>query len=161
MLSAHLPSGYLLGKAFAKNRQGRFILLAALIGAVIPDIDMLYFHFVDFGRTHHHMFITHWPFAWLALCTPVILLTHFIKRPQARNVALAFLTAVMLHMLLDSIAAPLFWLMPFALGRVELVTVPAQYSHWIISYILHWTFALELLIWLAAIIMFWRARKTS
>ncbi len=51
-------------------------MAAALIDALIPDLDMLYFHFVDFGSTHHHMFVTHWPLAWLAIGLPVIALYH-------------------------------------------------------------------------------------
>ncbi len=159
MLTAHLPSGYLIGRLIEKNRPQRQIMATALIGALIPDLDMLYFHFVDFGRTHHHLFITHWPLAWLAIGLPVIALYHVTGQTFSRNMAVTFLGAVMLHLCLDSIAAPVFWLMPFTQGQIELVQVPANYPHWIISYLLHWTFALELAIWLAAIFAYMRVRR--
>ena len=161
MLTAHLPSGYILGKRFSKNGRKGALVSAAMLGAVTPDFDMFYFHFVDFGHTHHHMFVSHWPLAWLALGVPVVALAHMGRRVELRNTALAFFAAVMLHLGLDSIAAPIFWLAPFAQGRVELVLVPANYSHWIISYLLHWTFAFEVMIWLTALFLFWRSAKLS
>lgn len=68
MLIAHLPAGYILG-TFARNRwPGRSgIMAAALLGSVVPDLDMVYFHFVDGGRTHHHAYVTHWPLFWAAV----------------------------------------------------------------------------------------------
>ncbi len=161
MLTAHLPSGYLVGRLAEKSCSGNHILIAALIGAVLPDVDMLYFHFVDFGRTHHHMYVSHWPLAWLVFALPVICVLHFMHAIAQRNIAIVLFGAVMLHLCLDSIAAPIFWLMPIMKGQLELVSVPARYSHWIISYLLHWTFALELAIWLAAILAFMRVRKAS
>ena len=158
MLTAHLPSGYLIGRLAEKRWSGDHVLTAALVGAVLPDLDMFYFHFVDLGRTHHHMFVSHWPLAWLAVGAPVIALLHYMHAIAQRNIAIALFGAVMLHLCLDSIAAPIFWLMPIMEGRVKLVSVPANYSHWIISYLLHWTFALELAIWLAAILAYMRAR---
>ncbi len=160
MLTAHLPSGYILGGILEKEKDRSattaWVLSAALIGAMIPDLDMLYFHFVSLGRVHHHMFVSHWPLAWLALGLPLIVMAHLWASTRLRNAALAFFAGVLLHLALDSIAAPIFWLMPFAPGRVELTVVPASYSHWILSYLLHWTFFVELTIWAAAIGLYWR-----
>ncbi len=177
MLSAHCPSGYLLGSLLEKKKNAAtatdiptatdtkastaWVLPAVLIGAMAPDLDMLYFHFVSFGQTHHHMFISHWPLAWLALGVPTLLLVQLKGGRRLRNAAIAFFAGVGLHLLLDSVAAPIFWLMPFAPGRVELVTVPASYSHWILSYLLHWTFLIELSIWAAAIGMYWQRRHVQ
>ena len=162
MLTAHLPSGYLLGNFLdikgQDTKSRRLMCAAAMIGALVPDLDMVYFHFVSFGRTHHHMLVSHWPLAWLAVGLPMILIIQIWGRRKLRNVAIAFFMGVALHLSLDSIAAPVFWLMPFAPGRVELVTVPARYSHWIISFLLHWTFLIELSIWAAAV-MVWRRRR--
>ncbi len=161
MLTAHLPSGFLVGNLATANRGSKQIMAASLIGAMIPDLDMLYFHFVDFGRTHHHQFISHWPLAWLALGLSVIFATHVTGCSTQRTIAIAFFSAVILHFCLDSIAAPVFWLMPFSKGQIELVQIPANYGHWIISYLLHWTFALELSIWLAALIVYKRRNNAS
>ena len=162
MLTAHLPSGYVLGKILTKrlerDHQGQAgaMMKGALIGAMVPDLDMLYFHFVNHGHTHHHLFITHWPLAWLALAIPVLAGLSLRGTIRARNAAMAFFAGVLLHLLLDSVAGPIFWLLPFAPGRVELFHVPAAYSHWVLSYLLHWTFLFELAIWGTAAMLYVR-----
>jgi inner membrane protein len=133
-------------------------MAAAQAGSVFPDLDMLYFHLVDERRTHHHLYITHWPLFWLA-CGVVILPALRWLRPSYLFPAAAFFVAVMLHMVLDSVAAPLHWLMPFDGTAIELVTVPAVYSNWIWSFVLHWTFGLEIAICLAALWIALRRRK--
>jgi inner membrane protein len=154
MLIAHLPSGYILA-TFARWRVGAKPLMtaAALAGAMAPDLDMLYFYFIDAGKTHHHAFISHWPLFWLA--------SGFVSLALRRRLAPRYLPAIdmffagaMLHMVLDSIAAPIFWFMPFDDTPIELVKVPATYGNWVLSFVLHWTFLLELAIcawagWLA------------
>ena len=156
MLTAHLPSGYIVGKIMKSNIVEGAVLPAALIGGIVPDLDMIYFYFVDGGKTHHHMFFPHWPLAWVTLCLPLIGLLHINHRPALRNASIAFFVAVMLHMVLDSIAAPIFWLMPFAESRVELFTVPALYDHWILSFLFHWTFLGEIIIWLGAVFLYFQ-----
>jgi len=154
MLIAHLPSGYILGASMRKHWLGRQgIVAAAMVGSVIPDIDMLYFHFVDGGRTHHHSYITHWPPFWAATGLLSLLFVGWRARSYLAATS-AFFAGAMLHMVLDTLASPILWLMPFDRQAFELVTVPASYSNWILSFVLHWTFALELLIcgwalWLA------------
>ncbi len=146
MLIAHLPSGYILGR-FARGRwrEAPSIMIAAIAGSVIPDIDMLYFHFVDGGRTHHHAYVTHWPLFWVTTGLLSLVLVSWCARPYLAATG-AFFAAAMLHMVLDSLASPILWLMPFDRHALELVTVPARYKNWVLSFVLHWTFALELLI---------------
>jgi hypothetical protein len=62
MLIAHLPSGYVLGRLMP--RQGAAVMGAALIGAMLPDLDMIWFHFVDAGKWHHHVYWPHLPWVW-------------------------------------------------------------------------------------------------
>jgi inner membrane protein len=66
------------------------------------------------------------------------------------------LACLLLHMVLDSIAAEILWLKPFSDFEVNLVEVPARYDWWVWSFVLHWTFLLELAIVLAAGITLWR-----
>ncbi len=151
MLIAHLPSGYILAHFAKKQIAKKMVLATAIAGAIAPDFDMLYFHFVDMGRTHHHYYPTHWPLFWIAIIAPIILIFHISSRLHWRNLAGVFLAGAMIHMALDSIASPMFWFKPFGEGVVELVKIPALYEHWVLSFIFHWTFALELIIWLTAI----------
>lgn len=135
-------------------------MIAALFGSVAPDLDMLYFHLIDGRQTHHHDYFTHWPLFWLAAGAALASLVYFLTRPFLPAV-LTFTAAALLHMVLDTVATPLLWLMPFSDRAFELVTVPAAFSHWIISFMLHWTFALEITICLAALAMFLRRRRRA
>ncbi|RJT38484.1 metal-dependent hydrolase [Mesorhizobium waimense] len=143
MLFAHLPSGYILGR-FAQRRwrMTSGIMIAAMIGSVIPDIDMLYFHLVDGRRTHHHAYITHWPLFWAATGIFSLSLARWLGWPYLPLIGV-FFAGTMLHMVLDTVASPIRWLMPFDCHAFELVTV-AAYGNWVVSFVL--TFALELLI---------------
>jgi inner membrane protein len=154
MLIAHLPSGYILA-TLARRRVGEqpLMMAAALAGAMAPDLDMLYFYLIDAGKTHHHAFISHWPLFWLASGLVSLALGKWLV-PRYLPAVGMFFAGVMLHMVLDSIAAPIFWLLPFDATPVELVKVPASYGNWVLSFALHWTFLLELAIcawagWLA------------
>ncbi|MBE1203917.1 metal-dependent hydrolase [Aminobacter carboxidus] len=146
MLIAHLPAGFVLGTLVRDlGRGARTIMPAALLGSVAPDLDMFYFYLIDGQQTHHHSYFTHWPLFWTGLGVVALPLVKWLW-PQLFAAAMVFFTAVMTHMVLDSIATPMQWLMPFSDVTVELVTIPARYSHWVLSFILHWTFALELVI---------------
>jgi inner membrane protein len=152
MLIAHFPSGYLLGaltQKLAKSRS-KAVMTAALIGSVAPDLDMLYFHLVDGRRTNHHDYFTHWPLFWLAVTLVLIAIAQTTRRVRL-PLAAAFSAGTLLHMMMDSVAAPIHWLMPFGDLTIELVTIPARYSNWIWSFVLHWTFLIEIAVCLGAL----------
>jgi len=82
MLTAHLPSGYLLGTQaarwpWARNLRPGLRLGSAMAGAMAPDLDMLYFWLVDAGRVHHHTYLSHYPALWFSLLLPILLLRRF------------------------------------------------------------------------------------
>lgn len=142
MLTAHLPSGYLLTRLAAPKV--RWAMSVALIGAVLPDFDMIWFHFVDHGRIHHHYYWVHIPVFWLvvaAVTLPLLAWRGWL------STGLVFFASVFLHLLLDTIAGGILWAAPFNDQLYTLVTVPATHGHWVASFLLHWTFLLELLIW--------------
>ncbi|MGF6256765.1 hypothetical protein [Ensifer sp. LBL] len=92
------------------------------------------------------MFIAHLPAGYL-LSRP------FARRnpSQARAIfGVGLLCSVLPDFDLASIAADIRWFFPFADLRVNLVHVQAVYKPWYVNFILHWTFALEVLIWLLA-----------
>jgi hypothetical protein len=130
---------------------------AALLGAVFPDFDMLFFHFVDGGRIHHHRYWVHIPVFWLVVAAVTL---PVLARFGHAATGLVFFAAVLLHLLLDSIGGGIMWLYPFNDTLYELVTVPATRSHWIWSFMLHWTFALEVMIWIGALLL-WRRERAA
>jgi inner membrane protein len=160
MLIAHVPAGYLLGAAAQRmaGANGRSIMLAALLGSMTPDFDMLYFHLIDGRQTHHHHYFTHWPVFWLTLALALTFVSVLLRRPRL-IVVLAFSAGTLLHMVLDTIAAPILRLMPFDNRSVEMVEIPAVYTNWIWSFVFHWTFALEITICLTALALFLRRRR--
>ena len=157
MLIAHLPSGYILGMLARRWREMPGIVAAAMVGGVIPDIDMLYFHLVDGGRTHHHAYITHWPLFWMAAGAFGLVVSRWFGATRLPLIA-AFFAGALLHMMLDTVASPIMWLAPFDRHAFELVTVPARYENWVLSFVLHWTFTIELMICACALWLWWLRR---
>lgn len=146
MLIAHLPAGYIIG-SFARMtvRPSGAIMARALVGGVAPDIDMAWFWLVDNSSIHHRTYPTHWPLFWAMIAATALPLVALLA-PRWKGAATVFFVAVLSHMILDSVTAPMHWLMSFDDRAVELVPIPAVYSHWILSFVLHGTFALEIAI---------------
>lgn len=153
MLTAHLPSGYILARLI--RRPVPYLMPAALIGAVFPDFDMLWFHLVDHGSTHHHRYWPHIPLIWAGIAAVTLLA---LSRTPFVSTALVFFAAVFLHLLLDTIAGGILWAWPVSDILFTLTTVPATYSNWVVSFMLHWTFLLEVAVWIAAIWLWFRGR---
>lgn len=146
MITAHLPSGYVLGRALPS---ALWMIPAALIGAILPDIDLLWFYLVDDRSIHHHRYWVHVPAFWAALAVVILPLTPRTYRPAAGG----FFLALILHICLDSIAGDIMWHWPFDDRFTHLVTVPAIYDNWILNFFLHPVFALEIVIWAMAIVL--------
>lgn len=149
MLIAHLPSGYLLARAARAKGQA---LAATLLGAVAPDFDMLWFHLIDHRAFHHHKYWVHAPGFWVLLALVALPMIRAL-RPALLTPALLFLAAVFLHLFLDSLGGGIMWAWPLTTDLYQLVTVPATQGHWVLSFILHWTFLAELVITAAAILL--------
>lgn len=143
MLIAHLPAGYLTGRAFGVRRGP--VMAAALAGSVLPDFDMIWFLFIDKGAIHHHRYWVHVPGFWLAVAAIALPLLRWL-RPAWWMPALAFLAAIFIHLVLDSIGGGIMWGWPFDRTLHTLVTVPAAHGHWVASFVLHWTFLMELVV---------------
>ena len=153
MLTAHLPSGYLLARAVPKGITA--LMPVALVGAVFPDIDMIWFHLVDHRAFHHHFYWVHIPAFWAAVAVVVLPLAAWAGRLAT---AAVFFAAILIHLVLDSIGGGILWGAPVSDHLFTLVEVPAVRSHWVWSFIFHWTFLAELLIWGAAVLL-WLKRK--
>ena len=70
-----------------------------------------------------------------------------------------FFAALLLHMVLDSIGGGILWGAPFSDHLYALVEVPASQPHWALSFLLHWTFLLELGIWGWALYLWRKGRR--
>lgn len=160
MFIAHLPAGYLLARHLVKRigtlpASPRAVTLTAMAGAIAPDLDMLYFYFIDNGQTHHHKYFSHWPILWIGLLCMSLLALRLTKRKPLTLLALIFSLGGLLHMLLDSVVGDIWWLAPIVDQPYALFTVPARFQPWWLNFVLHWSFVIELLI------IVWAARPPS
>ena len=152
MITAHLPSGYVLGRLWPA---APLVLPAALIGGILPDFDMIWFYLIDDRAFHHHHYWVHVPAFWAMIAAIVLPLVTFFAR-RYLPAATAFFAALLLHICLDTIAGDIMWHWPFTTQFTHLVTIPARWDNWMLNFILHWVFALELVIWALAALLFLR-----
>ncbi|MEM6311462.1 MAG: metal-dependent hydrolase [Pseudomonadota bacterium] len=151
MIIGHLPAGYLAAKT-ARWAGAPALFWGILIGSVMPDLDMLWFFFVDQGQTHHHTFITHRPIIWVLLALTGLAFSQVLLTGLG--------IGAILHVGLDSFLGNITWLWPLSDVSAPLVIVPATQSHWILSFIFHWTFLMELVLVACALVVFVRSPRT-
>ena len=156
MLIAHLPAGYLLGQT---TRAKGAVLGAVLLASVLPDFDMVWFHLVDGRSVHHHRYLTHIPAFWLIIAAITLPVIAVIRKNWLFPAVLCFV-ATLLHLALDTLVGSIMWQWPFNREFYQLAVVPASQSHWILSFVFHWSFLAELAICALAAIVFFRKRIT-
>lgn len=149
MITAHLPSGIVLGKLLP---QKSWVFPAAVLGAVLPDFDLFWFYFIDDSAFHHHKYWVHAPAFWAAIAIVVLPLVSRFAR-ELLPTAVAFFAGLFLHICLDSVAGDIMWAWPLSDQLYHLVTVTARYEHWILNFVLHPVFLLEIAIWIWAIFL--------
>ncbi len=162
MFIAHLPAGYLLSKCFESKSKTQKIpwkifLTLGLIGSILPDLDLFYFYLIDARQHQHHSYWTHIPIYWI--CIYFFAAGIFILK---KNKKMLFITTfifieIMLHIFLDTIAGGILWAYPKNTEYFSFFTVLPQYNWWVLNFILHWSFLLEIAILLLAFTIF----KTS
>lgn len=155
MLTAHLPSGYVAARAFAPRLV--WAMPVALVAAVLPDVDLIWFYFIDERAFHHHKYWVHVPFFWLVIALATWPLA---KRAKKMGLFAVFFGVIALHMFLDTLTGGIAWAMPFSDRLFHLFDVTARHGHWTLNFIFHWTFVFELVIWIAAAVLLWQRRRT-
>lgn len=157
MITAHLPSGYILGRTAQRYGVHPWLMPAGIIGAVLPDLELIWFYLIDHAATHHHRFWMHIPGFWLAV-TVVTMLALRTWRPGWLPPARAFFAGIFLHLILDTVTGGIAWSWPLGNGLVQLFTVPAPHGHFVWASLFHWTFSFELMIWALAVYLFAKAK---
>lgn len=152
MLTAHLPSGFIAGRLAGQHWPIPTALPVALVASVLPDLDMIWFHLVDRGAVHHHRYWVHVPAFWAAIAA---LTLPFLWHSRWRTTAVLAFAVIFLHLMLDTIGGGILWGAPFSDRLLSLITVAPDHGHWIASFLLHWSFGLEIAIWVWALIL-WR-----
>ena len=168
MFIAHLPAGYIvacatqvIGKPFFKAQNTaswKLLLITSMVFSVLPDFDLLWFYLVDHRQVLHHRYYTHLPLFWLVLLLPPLLLTVALRRWKMSQYIAVALVSVLMHQFLDTVSGGIKWLWPFANEWTRWFTVPAIYNEWIVNFIFHWTFLLELGVFVLAAVI-WSERR--
>ncbi|KMW60503.1 membrane protein [Candidatus Rhodobacter oscarellae] len=159
MIIGHLPSTYLAFRFLTPKSWPRSFVLGGVIGGVVPDIDMLWFFTIGAQQVHHHNYLTHRPALWVGLLIAALLFGWSRGRMPALVIGLAL--GAVLHVVLDSVAGNIAWAWPLSDHAHPLVVVEATHSHWILSFINHPYFQVEIAVTLIAIAVYlWDRRKT-
>ncbi len=157
MFIAHLPLGYITAKfvisrfTVQQNLQKK-LLFIALLASILPDFDLFYFYLIDSSK-HHHLYFPHIPIFWLVLFV-IIALWLYIRKSAYMIFLTIFAINISLHLILDSLVGDIWWLYPWIDKPYALFTISAIYQPWWLNFILHWTFAVELLILAIAVFIF-------
>lgn len=149
MIIGHLPAGYILSRslsniASACGVSARLFIIAGVLGAMAPDLDMLYFHLIDQRQHHHHSYWSHFPLVWGAILLFSLLFLSVAKDKRRPLLVSIFALNGFVHLLLDSLVGDVWWLAPFVNQPFALFTVPTHYSPWWLNFVLHWSFLVEL-----------------
>ena len=164
MLIAHAPTGMLMAAVLIKLKPQavswqRWYLMGAVMG-LLPDLDMLWFYFVDHRQYHHHVYVPHWPIVWLSISV-LALVWYGIKQSKAAACAVLLGLTGISHMVLDSVVGDIGWLKPWHDGLYAMFEVSNRYSAWQLNFIIHWSFAMELGLLLLAVWQWRRKRLQS
>jgi inner membrane protein len=157
MITAHLPSGYVLGRTAQRYGVHPWLMTAALVGAMLPDFDLIWFNLIDDRALPHHQYWLHVPGFWLVVML-VTMLALRRWRPWWLPPARAFFAAIFLHLFLDTVAGDIAWGWPFTDRLFNLFAVPAAQNDFILQLIFHWTFSFELMIWALALYLYAKAK---
>lgn len=158
MFIAHLPAGYLLTRAIQRRFGESRYLWIGLMASIFPDIDLLYFYFVDHRQTLHHEYWTHLPLFWATAWIATLIILLFLKNTRVLLPIGIFFTNIFLHLALDTFTGGISWLAPFLQTKIFLVHVPHRYPSWVLSFLLNWTFLIEIAIVVWAMVVLRKER---
>ena len=162
MLIAHAPTGLLMAAVLIKLKPEtvswqRWYLMGAVMG-LLPDLDMLWFYFVDHKQFHHHVYVPHWPIVWLSIAGVSVGWSRCCHSKLAAYAVLLGLVG-MSHMVLDSVVGDIGWLKPWHDGLYAMFAVSNRYSPWQLNFIIHWSFAMELVLLVLLVWAVWQWRR--
>ena len=163
MLIAHLPAGYILFKAFDKKNtflanDRKMLIFGMLLGSVLPDVDTIWFYLVSNRSEVHHNYWTHTPFFWTVVFVLIYAFSRVLKLRKTSLFALWSWLSITLHLVLDSIPGQIRWAWPFSNHAVQFVEILPTHDWWVLSFIFHWTFLLEIVVFVVAIFIYLKDR---
>ena len=169
MFVAHVAGGYLLTRAYLRTictasteyKILKNYLLLGMLCSVLPDIDLFYFYLIDHRQHPHHTYWTHIPLFWILFTGFLFFLAKAVSNKNRDLLWLILLLNTELHMVLDSVAGGIYWLYPFSSEKYRLFVVTSRFDWWVLNYIFHWTFLMELLIIMVAVYVYYQDRRQA
>jgi hypothetical protein len=123
MYIAHPASGltgaYLTRKVWdnkqLSNAEKGVLYSSSIISASLPDFDLI---LSILTKTEHRNYITHTPFPYIVLTILILTLILIVKSPKTKtflkSLVFLFCMGIFIHMVTDTIAAPMMLLYPFS-----------------------------------------------
>ena len=143
MLIAHVPAGYIVSKIMHKGNNVSFIF-CSLVFSLWPDFDLIYYYFFENTKAFHHTYLPHLPITILISFLVTLPFTYLKCFKNIKIYYWLFFVNWILHLLLDSFTGGILWAYPFSDKMFVLIKIPPIYQSWYISFILHWSFLIEL-----------------
>ncbi|MGB0993789.1 MAG: hypothetical protein ACPG32_15135, partial [Akkermansiaceae bacterium] len=107
----------------------------------------------------HHLYWPHLPIFWLVVLGCACMLSLLAGKIKWCRAWLFLFVGVILHLALDTPVGGIAWFYPIQERLIYFVDVPAIRSWWVWNFILHWTFLAEIVICIAAVVVWLRKRK--
>lgn len=161
MFIAHAPAGYIISKLKGLRGSRRRIGWFAVITSLVPDLDLLYFYLIDDKANVHHSYWTHTPAFWVLIYVSVLTIGFVFTIRNATYYATLGFACIITHLMLDTVTGGIHWAYPFNLDPISIVNVPSVHGWWVLNFVIHWTFCLELLIVGAAVCIAGISKKSS
>jgi hypothetical protein len=156
---AHLPAGYIVGQLLSDKFEQRIksyplYWFWGLLGSVTPDFDYLYLYLFDTRTYDHHYYPTHFPIFWAMLLFGSLLWLY--SKPKSQNPVFAFMFTLngFIHMILDSVPNPMYWLAPFSYRGFGVNLLLKKIAPWIVYDYPFWSYSIEALIIVLALNLF-------
>ncbi len=166
MFLVHLPTGYLGYRLLPTRLRTRAVCAAALVGSVLPDLDMVYFYLIDERQHQHHTYWSHIPFAWAVAGVVGAAILRVARRDWLAPWCVG-IVSVLVHLVADTPLAGILWRYPLDARRtpaayvISDIRVPDAWGHWVLNFLLHPTVLIEVAITAAAVLVYRRTRAPA
>lgn len=163
MFIGHIPAGYVFARAIKKHITLKPLALITIvvIASVFPDLDLLYFYTIDQRQHLHHSYWFHLPIFWIAIYAAAIGLAYLRRSKFILTTATFWFLLILLHLVLDSITGGILWLYPLNAEYYRFVDIPAVHGWWVLNFVLHWTFLIEIACTIFAIFLMLKKSTAS
>ena len=163
MLIAHAPAAYLCAKTFYQKQNSNTLkyILVFVVASLAPDTDLAYFYLIDNRAHNHHSYWLHIPIFWLGLYTLIVSIALAFGRKKIIYYASIALAGVLLHLFLDTLTGGILWGLPFSKHYYVFIHVPSTYHWWVLNFIFHWSFLVEIVLSTLAIHSLYKSQKAK